>query len=93
MKRGLKFGCLFTLALPFGCAFGSDQLKDDMSSTIQSLEAITSKVDDAPALLLLTPSQLEAVSPPVEKEVPPNPPDAHQAREPASRVQRLKWPN
>ncbi|MFC0226269.1 FKBP-type peptidyl-prolyl cis-trans isomerase N-terminal domain-containing protein [Serratia aquatilis] len=39
-----------------------------MRSTLESLNAITSKVDEAPALLLLTPSQLDAVSPSVERD-------------------------
>ncbi len=64
MKRGLKYGFFFALMLPLGCAFGAEQFKDDMSSTLRSLDAITSKVDETPALLLLTPSQLEAATPP-----------------------------
>ncbi|WON77980.1 FKBP-type peptidyl-prolyl cis-trans isomerase N-terminal domain-containing protein [Serratia sp. UGAL515B_01] len=40
-----------------------------MKSTLESLNAITNEVDEAPALLLLTPSQLDAVRPSVEQEV------------------------
>ncbi|WP_337261286.1 MULTISPECIES: FKBP-type peptidyl-prolyl cis-trans isomerase N-terminal domain-containing protein [unclassified Serratia (in: enterobacteria)] len=64
MNQALKYGFFFTLALPLGGAFGSDKLQDDMSKTLESLNAITSKVDEAPALLLLTPSQLDAATPP-----------------------------
>lgn len=72
MKQGLKYGFFFTLTLPLGCAFGAEQLKDDMSSTLQALNAITSKVEEAPALLQLTPEQLDAISPPARKS-PPKP--------------------
>lgn len=63
----------FTLALPLGAASAQDAV--DVSSrklAMQSLEAIANKVDDAPALLLLTPSQLEAVgaSPKVNAQKP-----------------------
>ncbi|AHG22675.1 hypothetical protein Z042_06270 [Chania multitudinisentens RB-25] len=69
MKKGLKYGFFLTLTLPLSCAFGVDQLQDDVtSSTLESLNAITSKVDEAPALLLLTPSQLEEAAPPREKK-------------------------
>lgn len=68
MKQGLKYGFLFTMTLPLGCALGAEPPKEDMRSTLESLNAITSKVDEAPALLLLTPSQLDAVSPSVERD-------------------------
>ncbi|KFK94000.1 FKBP-type peptidyl-prolyl cis-trans isomerase N-terminal domain-containing protein [Serratia sp. Ag1] len=71
MKPGLKYGFFFTLTLPLSCAFGADKLQDDMRSTLESLNAITSQVDETPALLLLTPSQLEAATPPpIEKRSP-----------------------
>lgn len=69
MKQGLKYGLALSLTLPLGCAFAAEQLKDDRASTLRSLETITSKVDEAPALLLLSPTQMDALRKPVEKEV------------------------
>lgn len=80
MKQGLKYGFFFTLAFPLGCAFAAEQLKDDMSSTLHALNAITSKVDEAPALLLLTPSQLDDISSPAERNI----------RQPAKRLSSKK---
>lgn len=86
MKQGLKFGLAFSLALPLSCAVGADQLKDDMANTFRSLEAITSKTDEAPALLLLTPSQLDALRQPVERQVtkPAKRPSSKKASAPSS---------
>ncbi|MBC3379713.1 FKBP-type peptidyl-prolyl cis-trans isomerase [Serratia fonticola] len=69
MKLGLKYGLALSLTLPVGCALGSEQLKADRASTIQALEAITSQESEAPALLLLSPSQLNEISPPAERKV------------------------
>lgn len=69
MKLGLKYGLAFSLTLPMGCAWGADQLKDDRTSTLQALEAITSQESEAPALLLLSPAQLDAIGPPAERKV------------------------
>lgn len=68
MKQGLKYGFLFTMTLPLGCALGAESPREDMRTTLESLNAITSKVDEAPALLLLTPSQLDAVRPSTERD-------------------------
>lgn len=85
MKQSLKYGFFFTLTLPLSCAFGAtDRLQDDMSTTLESLNAITSKVDDAPALLLLTPSQLEAITPPPrEKRSSTKPAKSAQSKRPS----------
>lgn len=69
MKLGLKYGLALSLTLPVGCALGAEQLKDDRASTLQALEAITSQKSEAPALLLLSPSQLNAIGPPAERKV------------------------
>jgi FKBP-type peptidyl-prolyl cis-trans isomerase len=68
MKLGLKYGLALSLTLPVGCALAAEQLKDDRASTLQALEAITSQESEAPALLLLSPSQLNAISPPTERK-------------------------
>lgn len=62
MKKGIKYGFLLTLMMPLSGVYAVEKASDELA--LQSLDAITSKVDDAPALLLLTPSQLEAISPP-----------------------------
>lgn len=49
-----------TLCACSACAQGEERHDDD---TISSLEAITRQVDEAPALLLLTPSQIDAAKP------------------------------
>ena len=86
MKQGLKYGLALSLTLPLGCAFAADQLKDDRAGTLRSLEVITSKVDEAPALLLLAPEQLDALRQPVEKEVtkPAKRPSSNKPRAPDS---------
>ncbi|WP_336796236.1 FKBP-type peptidyl-prolyl cis-trans isomerase N-terminal domain-containing protein [Erwinia aphidicola] len=49
-----------TLCACSACAQGEERYHDD---TISSLEAITRQVDEAPALLLLTPSQIDEAKP------------------------------
>ncbi|HGM5490319.1 TPA: FKBP-type peptidyl-prolyl cis-trans isomerase N-terminal domain-containing protein [Serratia fonticola] len=69
MKLGLKYGLALSLTLPVGSALGAEQLKDDRASTLQALEAITSQESEAPALLLLSPSQPNTLSPPAERKM------------------------
>ncbi|HGM5490680.1 TPA: FKBP-type peptidyl-prolyl cis-trans isomerase N-terminal domain-containing protein [Serratia fonticola] len=58
MKRQLT--CGLTLALIYGGAQAESQ---HPAATLDSLEAITSQTDEAPALLYLTPSQVAAATP------------------------------
>ncbi|MGM0512683.1 MAG: hypothetical protein ACQER3_08355, partial [Pseudomonadota bacterium] len=92
MKLGLKYGLALSLTLPVGCALGAEQLKDDRASTINALEAITSQESEAPALLLLSPSQLNEISPPAERKVS-KPSTNTKTRESASLQAQIKQLN
>lgn len=92
MKLRLKYGLALSLTLPVGCALGAEQLKDDRASTINALEAITSQESEAPALLLLSPSQLNEISPPAERKVS-KPSTNTKTRESASLQAQIKQLN
>ncbi|MBC3252293.1 hypothetical protein BFS14_14790 [Serratia fonticola] len=62
MKRRLYCGALLTLALPLGGVQAEGNGASE-ANALSSLETITRQVDEAPALLFLTPSQIEAVEP------------------------------
>lgn len=90
MRQGLKYGFIFTWMLPLGCSFAAEPLSEkETLSTLQALNAITSRVDETPAILLLSPSQLDIALPPPEKEIS-KPAKRPSAKKTDSQINELK---
>ncbi|WP_320723188.1 FKBP-type peptidyl-prolyl cis-trans isomerase N-terminal domain-containing protein [Enterobacter sp. 262D3] len=70
MKRRICYSALLLFALPILVVMAEDAVIP-YDHGLNSLEEITRKMDDAPALLFLTPSQLDAVEYPIPKSSKP----------------------